>query len=241
MKLLSDNTADRLLRHLNAVEGGITPRRIPRGASTTPPAPMWQIHVVPSTGVVTVDGGDVYADGTRYTLANSSPGTATGDTLVVWSYDSDGPAGGTISLMSSVSSLGYPFRVLGAINENDSVYTSEQYCSNPIEIGGGAAPGPDASGTAIAKVLGGTDYNAAEDTWEYGETAEVPVDPEDPEGDTVAKPTYPVYNPTRLYWQESVHTLWMFRRTETYNSSGLLVAVSAEVRTAVFTTVAEMP
>lgn len=230
MKLLSDNTADRLLRHLNAVEGGITPRRIPRGASTTPPAPMWQIHVVPSTGVVTVDGGDVYADGTRYTLANSSPGTATGDTLVVWSYDSDGPAGGTISLMSSVSSLGYPFRVLGAINENDSVYTSEQYCSNPIEIGGGAAPGPDASGTAIAKPLGGTDYNAAEDSWTWGETDQA-----------TGKPTYPVYNPTRLYWQESTHTLWMFRRTETYNSSGLLVAVSAEVRTAVFTTVAEMP
>ena len=141
MKVLSDNTAARLLRHLDAAEGGAAPRRIPRGASTTPPALMWQIHVVPSTGVVTVDGGDVYANGTRYTLANSSPGTATGYTLVVWSYDPDGPAGGAISLMSSVSSLTCPFRVLGAINETNSVYTSEQYCSNPIEIGDGDGDG----------------------------------------------------------------------------------------------------
>lgn len=241
MKVLSDNTADRLLRHLNAAEGGITPRRIPRGASTTPPAPMWQIHVVPSTGVVTVDGGDVYADGTRYTLAASSPGTASGDMFVVWQ---GGTGGGSVSLLASLSGLSDPFRVLGSVvlDQASSTFSSRQFVGEPIEVGGaGATSGPDASGTAIAKVLGGTDYNAAEDTWEYGETVEVPVDPEDPEGDTVAKPTYPVYNPTRLYWQESVHTLWMFRRTETYNSSGLLVAVSAEVRTAVFTTVAEMP
>ncbi len=92
--------------------------------------------------------------------------------------------------------------------------------------GGGGGGGAD----EVAKVLGGIDYNAATDTWAYGDTDE-----------STGKPTYPVFNPTRLYWQESVHTLWMFRRTETHNSSGLLVAVSAETRSAVFTTVAEMP
>ena len=106
--------------------------------------------------------------------------------------------------------------------------------------GGGSSGGPDSDAVAkvlggpdsdaVAKVLGGTDYNAATDSWAYGETDQ-----------TTGKPTYPVFNPTRLYWQESVHTLWMFRRTETYNSSGLLVAVSAETRTSVFVTVAEMP
>jgi len=111
----------------------------------------------------------------------------------------------------------------------------------PVELGGGVSPGSDPPGDAVAKVLGGTDYNAAQDSWTHGEIVSVPVDANDPNSDTVEKPTYPVYNPTRLYWQESAHTLWMFRRTETYNSSGLLVAVSAETRTAVFGAVAEMP
>ncbi len=233
MKVLSDNTAARLLRHLDAAEGGATPRRIPRGAPTTPPALMWQIHVVPSTGVVTVDGGDVYADGTRYTLDPADLGTASEASLVVWSYDPDGPAGGAISLMSSVSSLTCPFRVLGAINETNSVYTSEQYCSNPIEVGVGAAPGPDASGSSVAKYLGGTGYTAAEDTWTYGD-----ID------STTGLPTYPVFNPTRLYWWEAQHKLLCFRRTMTFNSQGLLVEVSAETldpTPSVFTTVAEMP
>ena len=92
--------------------------------------------------------------------------------------------------------------------------------------GGGGSPGSD----AVPKNLGGTDYNANMDTWIYGE-------PDTATG----KLTYPVFNPTRLYWQESAHTLWMFRRTCTFNEAGGLYSVSAEVRTAVFTTVAEMP
>ena len=229
MKVLSNNTADKLVRFLSD-GGGLTQPRRARGSSTTPPARMWQIHVTPSGGVVTVDGGDVYADGSRYTLAASSPGTASGDMFVVWQ---GGSGGGSVALLASLSGLSDPFRVLGSVvlDQASSTFSSRQFVGEPIEVGdAGATPGPDASGTAIAKVLGGTDYNANTDTWTYGDT----------DLDT-GKPTYPVFNPTRLYWQESVHTLWMFRRTETYNSSGLLVAVSAETRTSVFVTVAEMP
>ena len=225
MKVLSDNTADKLSRLLADGGGLQQPRRV-RGASTTPPAPMWQIHVVPSTGVVTVDGGDVYHGLTRHEIADASVGTATGACLVVWEYDSNG---GTISLMGSVTSLTSPFRVLGAIKMDGSTYYSEQYFQDPIEIDSVYA-GPDASGDAVAKTLGGADYNAATDSWAWGDTDQ-----------TTGKPTYPIYNPTRLYWQDSAHTLWMFRRTETFNSSGMLVSVSTEVRTAVFVTVAEMP
>ena len=231
MKVLSDNTADRLLRHLDAAEGGVTPRRIPRGAPTTPPARMWQIHVVPSTGVVTVDGGDVYADGTRYTLADSSPGTASANMYVVWQ---NGTGGGSVSLVSGLSGLSDPFRVIGRVvlDQATSTFSSRQYVGEPIEVGGGGgvSPGPDASGAAVAKVLGGTDYNAATDSWTYGDIDEI-----------TGKPTYPVYNPTRFFWQPYAATLWMFRRTETYNASGLLVSVSREERTAVFTAVSEMP
>ena len=232
MKVLTDNTADKLTRLLADGGGLQQPRRV-RGASTTPPAPMWQIHVVPSTGVVTVDGGDVYADGTRYTLSASSPGTASGDMLVVWQ---GGTGGGSVSLLASLSGLSDPFRVLGSVvlDQASSTFSSRQFVGEPIEVGdAGATPGPDASGTAVAKVLGGTDYNAAQDSWVYGET--------DP---ATGKPTYPVFNPTRLYWWEDQHKLLCFRRITTYNSSGLLVSVSAEIldpTPSVFTTVAEMP
>ena len=229
MKVLSDNTADKLVRLLSD-GGGLTQPRRARGAPTTPPARMWQIHVTPSGGVVTVDGGDVYADGARHTLAASSPGTASATSYVVWQ---GGTGGGSVSLVDALSGLSDPYRVLGRVvfDQSDSTYHVEQFVGEPIEVGeGGVSPGPDAAGEAIAKTLGGTDYNAAADTWEYGDTDA-----------TTGKPTYPVFNPTRLYWQESVHTLWMFRRTETHNSSGLLVRVSAEVRETVFTAVQEMP
>ncbi len=235
MKVLSDNTADKLTRLLADGGGLRQPRRV-RGASTTPPAPMWQIHVTPTAGVVTVDGGDVYTPGQRYTLAPSAPGTASGDCLVVWQ---NGAEGGEISLLQTTAGLATPFRVLGAIvqDENTSKFHSEQFVFDPIELD--IYPGEDPDAEPVE--LGGDDYNAADDTWEFGDTVDVPVDPEDPEGETVSKPAYPVYNPMRLFWEESTHTLWMFRRTETFNSSGVLVSVSAEVKTAVFTTVAEMP
>lgn len=94
------------------------------------------------------------------------------------------------------------------------------------EGGGGGSPGSD----AVPKILGGAGYDANMDTWTFGDT--------DPE---TGKPTYPVFNPTRLYWQESAHTLWMFRRTCTHNEAGGLYSVSAEVPLDLFTAVPEMP
>lgn len=151
MKVLSDNTADRLLRHLDAAEGDVTPRRIPRGAATTPPALMWQIHVT-AEGEVTVDGGDIYRDGTRYTLEPSSPGAADGERLVVWS----GSGAGAVSLAAPGSTLRKPFRILGKVRKDKkegSVYYSVQYITCPIEIyssssggGGGGDGGGDDEG-----------------------------------------------------------------------------------------------
>ena len=141
MKVLSDNTASRLLRHLDAAEGGITPRRIPRGASTTPPAPMWQIHVAPSTGVVTVDGGDVYANGTRYTLEPADLGTASEASLVVWhDGEDDGEDGGEITLESSSwePEVGETYRIIGEVRQDDatSPWYSWQFVHGPIEADG---------------------------------------------------------------------------------------------------------
>lgn len=91
-----------------------------------------------------------------------------------------------------------------------------------------AHKGEDPSDYAVPKYLGGDDEDANDEEWELGDT--------DPE---TGKPTYPVYNPTRLYWDAYAHKLYQFRRTETFNTSGVLVAVSAEVRSVVFTTVPE--
>ena len=190
---------------------------------------MWQIHVTPSTGVVTVDGGDVYADGTRYTLAASSPGTASATSYVVWQ---GGTGGGSVSLVAALSGLSDPYRVLGRVvlDQSDSTYHAEQFIGEPIEVVESQRVRPGPGGDEVAKVLGGTDSNAAADSWEYGDTDA-----------TTGKPTYPVFNPSRVYWHESAHTLHSFRRTVTHNASGLLVRGSAEVREIVFTTVSEMP
>ena len=229
MKVLSDNTADKLLRLL-AGSGTPPPRSVSRPAPTAPDVLNWRISVNTETGVVNVGKGVVYVGGVRTVVPAAQVGTATASCLVVW----ESPGG--ISLTSSTSytpsaSVNH-FRVLGEIVKGaDNRYSVRQHHSDPLEVssgggGGGGSPGSD----AVPKTLGGTDYNANTDTWTYGDT------------DTATgKPTYPVFNPTRLYWQESAHTLWMFRRTCTFNEAGGLYSVSAEVRTAVFTTVAEMP
>lgn len=149
MKVLSDNTADRLLRHLDAAEGGATPRRIPRGASTTPPARMWQIHVT-AGGAVTVDGGDVYANGTRHTLEPADLGTVTENSLVVWhaaanhngddeesEADETRDEGGTITLESaSWTPADEIYRIIGEVSREDadSVWQSKQCVHGPIEV-----------------------------------------------------------------------------------------------------------
>ncbi len=136
MKLLSDNTADRILRHLDATEGA-APRRTPRGASTTPPAPMWQIHVTPA-GAVTVDGGDVYADSRRYSLGTSTLGTISDDSFVVWQA---GANGGQISLATTLDYVGNCYRVIGEISESSTgLWQSKQYVFGPIEADGALLP-----------------------------------------------------------------------------------------------------
>lgn len=227
MKVLSDSTADKLV-HVLAGRGAPPPRSVPRPAPVSPDYLNWRITVNPVTGVVSVGKGLVYLNGVRSVVSAATVGTASGSCLVVW----ESPGG--ISLTSSSSytpgSGVNHYRVLGEIVEgDDGRFSVRQHHADPLEVssgGGGGRPGSD----AVPKNLGGTDYNANTDTWTYGDTDPV-----------TGKPTYPVFNPTRLYWQESAHTLWMFRRTCTFNEAGGLYSVSAEVRTAVFTTVAEMP
>ena len=146
MKVLSDNTADKLLRLLS---GDGTPQRrmTPRAAPTLAPALMWQIHVT-SAGVVTVDGGDVYHGGERFTLAASEPGTADGNALVIWTA---GTGGGSITLATSLSGVTGDFRVLGAIVKDDAGrFTSRQFVGEPIETGSSAIHYGDAEGATTA-------------------------------------------------------------------------------------------
>ena len=98
---------------------------------------MWQIHVVPSTGVVTVDGGDVYDDGRRYTLAPAELGTATQNSYVVWQA---GDVGGLLLLETSLDQVGYSnYRVIGEVLQTDrGLWQSKQYVFGPIEARGGA-------------------------------------------------------------------------------------------------------
>ena len=197
MKVLSDNTAARLLRHLDAAEGGITPRRIPRGASTTPPAPMWQIHVA-QDGAVTVDGGDVYAGGQRHTLGQTDLGTATGSSLVVWQ---DGEDGGTLTLESSSwqPEEGASYRIIGEVvrGEGTSAWFSKQYVHGPIEADGnhfGDAENAESASTwnqsdetpAILEITGETKCKVLVDrrgniiSWTSSEDGEVPDTPTPP-------------------------------------------------------------
>lgn len=76
------------------------------------------------------------------------------------------------------------------------------------------------SGEEVAKVLGGTDYTAAQDTWTMGEKIN-------------GVPCYPVFKAFRVFWKSDTNTLYWFYRTLTYNSKGLLVAVSAETANSV--------
>lgn len=207
MKVLSDNTADRLLRHLDAAEGGITPRRIPRGASTTPPAPMWQIHVT-AAGAVTVDGGDVYANGTRYTLEPADLGTASEASLVVWH---DGEDGGEITLESSSwePDDGEAYRIIGEVRQGDatSPWYSRQLVHGPIEADGNHFGSADDAESrteweqteevpAILDLDGATRFKILVDSrgnivsWTSGEEGEEPEDPENPR-----EPAPPCGNP----------------------------------------------
>ena len=112
--------------------------------------------------------------------------------------------------------------------------------------GGGGGPDSDAVEVELDSSAG---YTAHTDSWSYGATATVPVDPTDPNSDTVEKRTYPKFTPFRLYWWEAQHKLLAFHRKVTTNPDGQIVAVCAEKPytnpanspVEVFTTVAEMP
>lgn len=228
MKVLSDNTADKLLRLLSG-SGAPPPRAVPRPAPTAPDILNWRITVNPASGVVNVGKGVVYFDGVRSVVPAAQVGTASGPCLVVW----ESPGGISLSSSSNYSpssSVNY-HRILGEIVvDGFGRFSARQHHTDPLEVSSGGGGGGSPSSDAVPKNLGGTDYNANTDTWTFGDT--------DP---ATGKPTYPVFNPTRLFWQESAHTLWMFRRTCTFNEAGGLYSVSAEARTNVFTTVPEMP
>ena len=97
--------------------------------------------------------------------------------------------------------------------------------------GGGFGPDTPTEDYIIIDLAGNGAY-ANEDTWNWGD-----VDEE------TGKMTAPRYCPHRLFWDESesTHRLLEFSRTSTYNHSGGLIAVSAEVMSEVFTAVSEMP
>jgi len=189
---------------------------------------LGRIYIDELGGFAEYSGGDEESDalsGLDYVvLSVPSIGSS-----VVYLSVSDSPLGYTVG--TDASSSAYLVFEVASIGADGSV--AQYIMGDQYVFAGGVSPGPDASGAAVAKFLGGTDYNAATDSWRYGEIDQV-----------TGKPTYPVFNPTRLYWWEAQHKLLCFRRTMTYNSSGLLVAVSEESldpTPSVFTSVAEMP
>lgn len=129
MKVLSDNTADRILRHLAG--DGTPPRAMtPRAAPSSEPARLWQIHVVPATGEVTVDAGRAMCEDGWHEVAPSSPGIVEGGEYVVCSIGEDGPA---VSLAADLADVSEPFAVIGRVLQGgDSAFFVEQYVSNPI-------------------------------------------------------------------------------------------------------------
>lgn len=147
MKVLSDNTADKLLRLL-AGSGTPSPRAVPRPAPTTPPPVNWRLSVVPSTGEVSVGQGAVYMDGERTVVPEAEVGTATENHLVVWKA-SDG-----ITLEADdwePDEETGEFRVLGEVRHDERAgFSVRQLVFDPIEISSGMHFG-DAEDAAEAK------------------------------------------------------------------------------------------
>ena len=90
-----------------------------------------------------------------------------------------------------------------------------------VELGvvdlGGDDGGGGGGGTEVAKILGGSDYTANTDTWEYGDLID-------------GSPCYPVFKPFRIYWDSQSSTLYWFYRTLTFNAHGQLQSVSEETQ-----------
>lgn len=162
MKVLTNNTADKLLRLL-AGRGTPPPRSVPRPAPTAPDPLNWRITVVPSTGVVSVGQGTVYLNGVRVIVAAAVIGTATGNHLVVWTASG-------ISLEDenwSPSASTGNYRILGKIVKSDSgSFSARQYCADPIEVytvtngvdgrDAGVTVSTAAAGTSASHPNGGT-------------------------------------------------------------------------------------
>lgn len=131
MKVLSDKTARRLIEHLDA--SGRSSRATPRGAATTPPANIWQIHVIPSSGIVSIDHGYYYHGGEWHESPATEIGQASGGELVVATADNDGLH---ISLCDENSLPDGDFRVIGKISGDGELgFGVRQYESGPLWFG----------------------------------------------------------------------------------------------------------
>ena len=130
MKVLSDKTAARLLSHLDAAETEHPRHRPRRGAATTPPAPLWQIHL---------DGDDVRVDRGLY-LADGAwrltEPTVAGEFLAR-AYVVGRPDGASIafSVEADPDEAGAPYHLFGRLFEtgNSERYV-EQYEGGPVAI-----------------------------------------------------------------------------------------------------------
>ncbi len=142
MKVLSDATAARLLALLDAPAGGrrgiesLVGRRGGRAAPSTAPARMWQIHVSPESGDVTVDAGHAYLSGQLYEIEASAPGTANADDYVILAETADG--GLEVSLAAELPDDGSAFAVIGQIREGAAGFFSQQFAGGPVYLSGSA-------------------------------------------------------------------------------------------------------
>ena len=153
---------------------------------------------------------------------------------LTYSGSSAAPAGWTFRLLDSTSRTGetcLPVAILtpasGGGWKIDQLRLGEIF----VQAGGdpdAAHSGEDDSSEAVEVVLDGYGAVADQTTWEFGDTDQA-----------TGKPTYPTVRSPRLYWDQPNHRLLCFRRSKTYNTSGCLIAVSAESAVAdsiVFTT-----
>ena len=153
---------------------------------------------------------------------------------LTYSGSSAAPAGWTLRLLDSTSRTGetcLPVAILTPASGGGWRIEQLRLGEIFVHADGDAHRGADSD--AVEVVLDGSYATPDQTTWEYGDT--------DPD---TGKPTYPTVKSPRLYWDRGNHRLLCFRRSMTYNTSGCLVAVSAESAvddSVVFTAVAEMP
>lgn len=128
MKVLSDKTAARLLSHLDAAENEQSRHRPRRGAATTPPALLWQIHLDGDN--VRIDRGIYFAAGSWFESEPAAVGEFAAGAYVVGRLDGAAIA---FSVEPELESAEGPFHLFGRLRETgNSERFVEQYESAPV-------------------------------------------------------------------------------------------------------------